>query len=32
MNDGLTSYILNLADKLKEDKANGVIKKINMDR
>lgn len=27
MNDGLTSYILNLADKLKEDKANGVIKK-----
>lgn len=27
MNDGLTSYILNLADKLKEDKENGVIKK-----
>lgn len=27
MNDGLTSYILGLADKLKEDKANGVIKK-----
>lgn len=27
MNDGLTSYILGLADKLKEDKTNGVIKK-----
>lgn len=27
MNDGLTSYILNLADKLEEDKENGIIKK-----
>ena len=27
MNDGLTSYILGLADKLEEDKENGIIKK-----